>query len=181
MSPVEVVNGIPDGGDPVIGALKWLAIMVVVVLVAAAPLMSYLRKFNSDRAANAKDSAESALYKQLAEQVGGLQTALNDVYEKYRKLQEEHVNAVARLSKVEEYEKSISSMKSRLDEKDARLLAKDQEIMREREYNRQLTLEIISLKDRISELEKRLLKDENDILRIGRNEQVPPGAMAVAS
>lgn len=133
---------------------------LILVMAGMAPLLWYLRRFSENKAANAKDGAEAVLYEQLSRQVGALQESLNDVYGKYRALQEEHMKDRARLAKLEECETTILAYRAKLEDKDRRLDAKDSELQSERAHNRQLTLEVISLKDRISELERRLILDE---------------------
>ena len=169
MNPAaESVAKIDTHGDPFLESLKWFVVVVIIVFAAATPVMHYWRKFNADKTSNVKDSAEQTLYQQLAEQVRQQKETLDHVYADHNQLVMDHGKALARLSKVEEYETTISSMKARLDEKDRRLDAKDDEIRREREHNRHLTLEIINLKDRIGELEKRLLIDEGKLFPDGK-------------
>lgn len=174
MNPAaESVANIDTHGDPFLELLKWFVVVVIIVFAAATPVMHYWRKFNSDKALNAKDSADQTLYLQLSEQLKEQKDQLDSIYEAHNKLVIDHGSALSRLSKVEEYESTIDSMKSRLEEKDRRLDSKDEEIRREREHNRHLTLEVINLKDRIGQLEKRLLVDEQkfcfDCVKLGKN------------
>lgn len=162
----EAVAKIETGGDPVLESVKWIAVAVAGVMAAATPLMYYVRKFNADRAADARDGAEAALYSSLGEQVSSLKRQLDELYSTHSALVLDHAKTVARLAKVEEYEATIESMKTRLAEKDSMLIEKDAEIRREREHNRKLTMEVISLKDRISTLERRILEDEARYLRV---------------
>lgn len=158
---IDAVKNIPTGGDPVIETLKWIAVMVLVVLLGATPVMHYLRKYNSDRAANARDGAELALYQSLGEQVTSLKRELEGLYARHTELVMEHAKVSSRLSKVEEYEATIRSLKSKLDMKEGALIAKDEELRNEREHNRMLTREVLSLKDRIAHLERHLSEVRN--------------------
>jgi predicted RNase H-like nuclease (RuvC/YqgF family) len=164
MNPADI-SKIDTHGDPMLEFFKWAAVVVIIILIAAAPIMQYVRKFSADQAANKRDEAEGVLYQHMSERVNQQQAQLDEIYKMHNQLVQEHANATARLSKVEEYEATIEAMKRRLDEKDAKLDEKDSEVRKEREHNRALTLEIISLKNRISELEKRLLQDEEKFCR----------------
>lgn len=165
-SPADI-QAIPSNGDGFIEFFKWMAMFVVVAMLVAAPIMHYIRKFNSDKADNAKDEAEKTLFQHMSKRVEQQQAQLDKVYTMYNDLVIQYSKAEGRLQKVEEYEKTIVSMKQRLEEKDSLLLAKDEEIKKERDHNRLLSLELLSMKDRLhqmerthNELERRLAEDE---------------------
>lgn len=151
------------GGDPVLEGVKWFGIALGGVIALAVPVMHFLRKFASDRAATARDSAESALYSNLAEQLNDQKRQLDTVYTAHNALVIEHGRTLARVAKVEEYEATIDTLKESLLVKQQMIDAKDAELQIERQHNRELTMEIIKLKDRIGVLERRIYRGERPL------------------
>lgn len=163
-NPIEAAT-LDTGGDPVLGAIKWVALAVIAVVVAIKPLMLLIRSVKSDRVADAKDAAETKLYASLSEQLSSQKLQLDEVYRAHNALVIEHGRTLSRVSKVEEYEATIETLKQSLAAKDLLINDKDAEIQREREHSRVLTMEILQLKDRLGHLERRILEDETLYLR----------------
>ena len=160
MVTVEAVQNIPTGGDPVLETLKWIAVFVVIVMIGAAPVMSYLRKFKADSAASAKDDASVTLYNQLQEQIRRLSDDVtllvsekNKWFEEATSLRIRAAEQERRIEALVESENINRRLRERLDEKDRVIASRDAE-------NRQLMLEMLSLKDRLHSLELRLAQDE---------------------
>jgi predicted RNase H-like nuclease (RuvC/YqgF family) len=154
-TPVETLQSIPTGGDPVLEAVKWFAAVFAILLVVGAPVMAYLRKFKIDAAASAKDDAAATLYHQLQEQilrtsedVRLLVTEKNKWFEEAAILRATVEEQKRKLADLAEGEKLIMVLRKKLDDKD--------------EENRQLVGELMSMKDRLHVLELRLARDERD-------------------
>lgn len=160
MNPATALEQISTDGDPFLIFLKWLVLVIIVILIGAAPVMSYIRKFRSDTAENAKDKAEVTLYEHLQEQLKQNSLDIKDfIAEKNRWFMEaselsarvkEQERRIAELVSVEDMNKQ---MRIRLEEKDTIISNRDSE-------NRRLTNEIFALKERLHLLELRLTKDE---------------------
>ena len=142
-------QALASGGDPILEGVKWLGVLVVGMMVAAMPVMAYIRKWNVDRAANSKDAASAELYAQLQQQITENANALrvmaaekNAYFEKCTQLQ-------LKVERNEEYKATIESMKERLDDKDRLLAERDTE-------NRRLMQQVLELTERVHQLELRL-------------------------
>lgn len=123
------------GDDPFTTGIKWFAAVVVVAVVAFAPLMSYVRKWREDSASNARDSAAAALYAQLKEQ---LRQNGDDIRELVKEKNHWFEMATKLSARVDQLEKT-----------EERLEAKERE-------NRQLLAELQVLTERIHQLELKL-------------------------
>ena len=76
------IEAIPDGGNPILMGVKWFGLVVAALLVGAAPVMLYLRKYHVDHLANARDAATAEVYETLRLQI-------RDHGEQIRRLSEE--------------------------------------------------------------------------------------------
>lgn len=142
------------------GAVGWLGAVVVGLLAVAKPLMHYVRAYNQDKAANAQSGADaalsgaaSAMYTQLQQQIAQNAEDIRALVREKNEWFQKAMELTARVAKVEEYERTIQSMKARLEEKDLLLAERDAERVA-------LMREIIALKDRLHELELRVVRDE---------------------
>lgn len=175
MTPsIEVINEIPVGNDPFLLAFKWIAILVLMIMAGAAPVMMYLRKFKSDAVANTKDDAAITLYEQLqaqikqnSEDIKTLVAEKNKWFEeatrlrseseltqtKLKVLEEAEITIKSLCTKLDQYEGVITDLRKRLDEKDELLRKRDTEI-------RDLLRDLMTLKDQMHQLEARLRLDE---------------------
>jgi len=162
------IYAIPDHGDPFIGAAKWFGLVVAALLVGAAPIMLYLRKYHVDRVANTRDAAQAEVYETLRQQIRDHGEQIHRLSEERVILQSESMALRARVAELEANEALVRRLKSQLDETDKinqrlkeKLDAKDKLSEQLANENRQLVAEILSLKDRVHELELRLAGDEN--------------------
>lgn len=169
----DAVAKIETGGDPVLESIKWIVAAVICVLGFSVPIMQVIRKFNSDRTADARDSAESSLFSKMEqrlkaqeEQINSLQSALDATRATHAEITLKYAQAMARIEKVEQYEAVINELKQSLARKNKLLDDKDADLRKERDHNRELTSEISKLKDRVAEMEARLAKDEAHLRRI---------------
>lgn len=127
------------GEDPMISGFKWFGVVVVVVLAAAAPLMSYVRKWREDSAANARDGAAAALYSQLKEQLRQNSEDIRELVREKNHWFETATRLASRVEKLEAAEKALHE--------------KELE-------NQRLTSEMSKLTERIHQLELRLAKSD---------------------
>lgn len=178
-----VIAAIPDGGDPILLGAKWFGLVVAALLVGAAPVMLYLRKYHVDHLANARDEATAEVYETLRQQIRYHGDQIHRLNEERAVLQAESLNLRARILELESKEQQLQRLKAQLDESDAlnvrlkeKLDSKDEVMEKLAGENRQLIAEILSLKDRVHELELRLSRDENLIDR-----SLVPGRVPFAS
>lgn len=174
---VDAVSKIETGGDPLLESVKWIVLSVLLVMGGVAATMQTLRKFNSNRALDARDSAESSLFSKMEqrlktqeEQINALQSALESTRSMHADLTLKYGQAMVRIEKIEQYEAVINELKQSLSRKEKMLDDKDADLRKERDHNRELTTEISRLKDRVAELEARLSKDEAHLRRIQPHE-----------
>ena len=168
------LEAIPDGNDPFLMGAKWFGLVVAALLVGAAPVMLYLRKYHVDHLANSRDAANAEVFETLRQQI-------RDHGEQIHKLTEERVTAQAetmalrsRVIELEAHEQQVRRLKAQLDETEAlnvrlkeKLDAKDGLLEKLSRENRQLISEVMALKDRVHELELRLMQDESLFRRPG--------------
>jgi septal ring factor EnvC (AmiA/AmiB activator) len=151
---------------------KWFGLIVAALLVGAAPVMLYLRKYHVDHLANSRDEATAEVYETLRQQIRYHGDQIHRLNEERAVLQAESLNLRARILELESKEQQLQRLKAQLDESDAlnvrlkeKLDCKDEVMEKLAGENRQLIAEILSLKDRVHELELRLSRDENLIDR----------------
>ncbi len=159
MTPENIQN-IPTGGDPVLEVIKWLGAFVAIVLIGAAPVMTYIRRANSDSAANAKDEAAATLYEQLQEQIKRLgedvrvlTTEKNELFKEWAALKAKAEYQDKRLNELANADVVIRKLRDSLAEK-------EREVSTHEKENRKLMTEMLAMKDRIHTLEIRLSEDE---------------------
>lgn len=161
------IEAIPDGGDPFIQLAKWFGLVVAALLVGAAPIMLYLRKYHMDHLANCRDAATAEVYETLRQQIRDHGEQIHLLTEERVVLQAETLALRARVVELEALEAQMRRLKAQLDDTETlnaklkdKLDRKDELLERLAEENRQLIAEILSLKDRVHELELRLAQDE---------------------
>ncbi len=161
------IEAIPDGGDPFIVGVKWFGLVVAALLVGAAPVMLYLRKYHVDHVANSRDAATAEVYETLRQQIRDHGDQIHRLNEE-RSRQESDTSALrARIVELEVTEGLFQRVKAQLEETEVinqrlkdKLDRKDSSIEQLSAENRRLLTEILHLKDRVHELELRLAKDE---------------------
>ena len=173
------ITAIPDGGDPFLLGVKWFGLVVAALLVGAAPVMLYLRKYHVDHVANTRDAATAEVYETLRQQIRDHGDQIHRLNEERATLQAESLSLRARVMELESKEQQMLRLKSQLEECEAlivrlkgKLDCKDEMMDRISGENRQLVTEIMALKDRVHELELRLSRDESLIDR-----SLNPGGM----
>ena len=165
-----VINAIPDGGDPFLLGVKWFGLVVAALLVGAAPVMLYLRKYHVDHLANSRDAATAEVYETLRQQIRDHGDQIHRLSEERVVLQAESLSLRARVMELEAKEQQLHRLKAQLDENEAlivrlkdKLDCRDEVMDKLASENRQLITEILALKDRVHELELRLSRDEHMI------------------
>ena len=166
------INAIPDGGDPFLLGVKWFGLVVAALLVGAAPVMLYLRKYHVDHLANSRDAATAEVYETLRQQIRDHGDQIHRLNEERAVLQAESLSLRARIVELEGKEHQLNRLKAQIDDSEAlivrlkdKLDCKDEVMEKLAGENRQLINEIMSLKDRVHELELRLSRDEHLIDR----------------
>lgn len=166
------IHAIPDGGDPFIQLAKWFGLVVAALLVGAAPIMLYLRKYHVDHVSNSRDAATAEVYETLRQQIRDHGDQIHRLSEERAVLQAETLSLRSRVVELEAKEGQMQRLKQQLDETAAnnvrlksKLDRKDDLLEKLAEENRQLIAEILALKDRVHELELRLARDETLIDR----------------
>ena len=166
------INAIPDGGDPFLMGAKWFGLVVAALLVGAAPVMLYLRKYHVDHLANSRDAATAEVYETLRQQIRDHGDQIHRLNEERAVLQAESLSLRARIVELEGKEHQLNRLKAQIDDSEAlivrlkdKLDCKDEVLEKLAGENRQLINEIMSLKDRVHELELRLSRDEHLIDR----------------
>ena len=174
------IQAIPDGGDPFLMGAKWFGLVVAALLVGAAPVMLYLRKYHVDHVANSRDAATAEVYETLRQQIRDHGDQIHRLNEERAVLQAESLSLRARILELEGKEQQMQRLKVQLDEGEAliarlkdKLDCKDEVMDKLTGENRQLITEILSLKDRVHEMELRLARDESLLDR-----SLNPGGMA---
>ncbi len=166
------IQAIPDGGDPFLMGAKWFGLVVAALLVGAAPVMLYLRKYHVDHLANSRDAATAEVYETLRQQIRDHGDQIHRLNEERAVLQAESLSLRARIVELEGKEHQLNRLKAQLDDSEAlivrlkdKLDCKDEVLEKLAGENRQLITEIMALKDRVHELELRLSRDEHLIDR----------------
>ena len=166
------IEAIPDGGDPFLMGAKWFGLVVAALLVGAAPVMLYLRKYHVDHLANSRDAATAEVYETLRQQIRDHGDQIHRLNEERAVLQAESLSLRARIVELEGKEHQLNRLKAQIDDSEAlivrlkdKLDCKDEVLEKLAGENRQLINEIMSLKDRVHELELRLSRDEHLIDR----------------
>ena len=162
------INAIPDGGDPFLMGAKWFGLVVAALLVGAAPVMLYLRKYHVDHLANSRDAATAEVYETLRQQIRDHGDQIHRLNEERAVLQAESLSLRARIVELEGKEHQLNRLKAQIDDSEAlivrlkdKLDCKDEVLEKLSNENRQLITEILALKDRVHELELRLSRDEH--------------------
>lgn len=178
----SLIDSLPDGGDPVLMAAKWLALLVAALLLGAAPVMFYLRRFSLDRLDTSRDQAHAEVYETLRQQIREHGEQISLLVEERRLLQTETTILRQRISDLEAGEHKVHLMQAQLADADrqhmrmqGQLDAKDELLEQVTTENRSLLTEILALKERVHDLELRLTRDEESMcLKCGRRIDAAP-------
>lgn len=159
MDPTDVIAKIPTGGDPILDAVKWLAVLIVLVLLSAAPFMAWMRKMKKDSSDSAKDDASITLYEQLQAQIKQngddireLMVEKNRYFEEALTLRQKVAEYVARQKDFDQALLLIEKLRTKLDEKDAKILLRETE-------NLKIINDMAEIKDQIHRIEFRLASE----------------------
>lgn len=175
MNPsVNSVAGIDVGNDPVLLFVKWVVVVFILLSAGGIPALTYYRKFKQLSAGNAKDSATSTLYNEMAERISKnskdiealvaeknkwfeeatrLRAEAEVMHGKLHMLEESEITIKGLLRKLDDYELVIKDQRKRMDEKDEILRKRDEEI-------RELLRDLMNLKESMRKLETKLMIDE---------------------
>lgn len=139
--------------DPLILSIVFVLAVVIGLVAIAKPLMGLYREYKKTGMEGAKSEAEAFLFTQLQSQIGNNTRSIERLQEERNKWFEKATQFEREIDRLKVFEKTVASMKARLDEKDQIISMRDAEI-------RELTRSILSMKDRLHALELRLLQDE---------------------
>lgn len=117
-----------SGSDPVLTTVGWLGAIFAGAMMAGAPIMHYLRKWNADKAANAQDSAEANLYKTLTEQIERMNGDLKAVHEQLREVNAQHMEQLRINAELSSKAAEAERMAEKIQRMSAKLDAREQEI-----------------------------------------------------
>lgn len=161
------IDAIPDGNDPFLLGVKWFGLVVAALLVGAAPVMIYLRKYHIDHVANSRDAASAEVYETLRQQIRDHGAQLHQYADDLAKQQSATFTLRAKLAEYEANDLMVQQIKGQMNETaainvalKAKLDVKDKSMDLLQAENRQLVREILSLKDRVHELELRIVKHD---------------------
>lgn len=160
-SPVieSVTNAVPAAAsvassqDPLILSITFVAAVVIGLVAIAKPMMGLYREYKKTGTEGAKSEAEAFLFTQLQTQIENNTKSIEKLQEERNKWFEKATQFEREIDRLKVFEAMVTSMKTRLDEKDQIISMRDAEI-------RELTRNILSMKDRLHALELRLLQDE---------------------
>lgn len=175
MNPsVDSVAGIDVGNDPVLLFVKWVVVVFILLSAGGIPALTYYRKWKQLSAENAKDSATTTLYDNMAERIRQNTDDIKDLvreknrwfeeatrlkaeaevmHGKLHMLEESEITIKGLVRKLDDYETVISDQRKRMDQKDEILRKRDQEI-------RDLLKDLMNLKESMHKLESKLMIDE---------------------
>lgn len=151
-----------------------VAASILAVLVAGYPILSLMNKWSANKASAAASNAEASLYTHLSEQLVQNTAALNSSYAERNNLIDKYATIEVRMHALENVEKLADTLKTRLAEKDAAILTKDEIIAEQVRRMQVLVDEVVGknnkiqaqadtikdLTERIHKLEMRLVRDE---------------------
>lgn len=140
--------------------LQVITAVIVLLMMAAFPLMRFVRMWNSDKAENSKASAESLLYDRLKDQIDILQGEITKLLDENQKQRHTIMEMESRIKKLEGYEETVNKLKSKLDDKDAALAMRELKIHELFDVILSKDNEINDLRIRIRALEDRISNDE---------------------
>jgi peptidoglycan hydrolase CwlO-like protein len=158
MSETAVAAAIAGGDLTGIGALLLIFVVVVIPFI--------VKFWNWSKEA----SAQGMLYQQLSEMVQTQRKELDDLYDSWKRDQEEIFELRHKVDNLEKSEQLIETLKVKLDEKDRIIAERDSRIAG-------LLQDLLQMKDRVHKLEIRLKADENkwcDNCEFKNTQYVPP-------
>ena len=143
--------------------IQAIVAVIAVIFAGAMPVMHYIRKFNSDKAANAKDSSEATLYGMLREQIANAENDLKRAREENNLLRETLKKLEERIARLELIESNLVIINKKLEEKDLELKQKN-EIIRERDKKINELFDLVLKKQiEIDELQERIQILQKDL------------------
>lgn len=153
MGDLELLQKISSSNGIFVNTSTLLIYVVVLIVAVSRPLLSLLKEFKNTAKDNSKSDAESALYKQLQQQILSNTQAIESLFMEKTKYQEKSFRLELEVNELKQYKEMITSMKLRLDEKDRIIEIKINEI-------KDLTNTILEMKDKLHSLELRVIEDE---------------------
>lgn len=161
VTPVEVVSAVKDSG--LSSEVQMTMLIVLFVLVVAAPVAYWLFSTDKQRVAEGKEAeAKGGLYDHLASQISLLTQRLDATSLAYNALVRENATMQIRVDKLETCEDLISRLQTRLTEKDYLLTQRETQLNVLFNDLRLRDGKIIELQERLSILEVRLARDERN-------------------
>lgn len=133
--------------------LAGIAILMVILIMVARPVLSLLKEARSNTVDSAKSDAESYLYTQLKDQVESMMAEINSLKLDREAWFKKAFEMQGEVDRLKQFEKNFESMRQRLNAKDKIIEERDTEV-------RRLMALILDMKDRIHQLEVRIIKDE---------------------
>ena len=104
--------------DPFIDFMKWAVAILLLILVGAKPLLSYIRQSSEVKADNSKDNAEGVLYTHLAEQVREYRALADEAIDERNKLLIRVTEMEYRMEQFAEMQARFVSIQRRIEKKD---------------------------------------------------------------
>ncbi len=118
--------------DPLLDFVKWASVILLVLLVGAKPLMSYVRQQNDISNQNRKDDAEGVLYTHLAEQVREYRALADTAFNERNSLLIRVTELELRVEQFVATKEQLVIMQERIEKKDEVIASLVQQGMEER-------------------------------------------------
>lgn len=145
-------------------SVQMTLVIVAILLMLAAPAMLFLRDWKKkgrvDEVEGKKDDIGTGLYTHLYEQVSTLTARLDKIHDAHNSLVKENALLTARVSQLEGCEQLVIRLQSKLEDKDAIIMARDQQLNILFSDLRKRDQKIIELQDRLHVLEVHVAASE---------------------
>lgn len=150
--------------SPLVSSIIFVAVAIIAAIAAGTPLMGFYRDWRKTKADAAQSGAEEAralaeqtLYHNLQKQIEANSKAIAELQAEKECLHEGARLLRSEVERLKAFEKQITQMKARLEDKDRIIEERDREI-------RELTKVILKMKDQIHALELKLqIRERNGI------------------
>jgi len=151
--PTEIIQQAAKSQDPFLIGLAFIAAAIVIAVPTAMLIMRVVNSFKANSTEQTKLDAEDTLYARLKDQITTNSEEIAKLINERSKWFEKTLYLESEVERLKSFETMVTSMKSRLIEKDRIIEERDAEI-------RNLTRTILEMKDRLHALEIRIIKDE---------------------
>ena len=149
-----VINELSKSQDPLVSTVGAIIGIVVLLLLAAKPLMQLVKDYNTTKIDNVKADAEVALYSQLKQQIEANALDID-------RLEKERIAASERELKLENEIIRLKDFEQQVIELRVQLINKDKTIEERNAEIHALTRTIFEMKDQIQALELRFIREES--------------------